>query len=239
MKSILNLVPNKIVRVLFSIVLILFAVCVCVYDYKTNPSRDVYADVEPTIQKLQEMSIVPQVVELVSNQEEPEPTGPLLSFEAGQTEEEVRMLLGDPSGCMTTTDRKVLIYSGKSLEFVDGKLIAPVEDVRGKVVDRRDDQAISLENELKVQLRKTGEWASDMVKKWDPRKHGIVLLDRSGKPSHNGYVAVINYGSLGSKGWATEIDYDPYMIETEIVLRKVDANDYFFMGAVVGPRVIQ
>lgn len=41
----------------------------------------------------------------------------------GQTEEDVRMILGSPSGMMTITNRTILMYNGSFLEFQDGLLV--------------------------------------------------------------------------------------------------------------------
>ena len=42
---------------------------------------------------------------------------------SGQSEYEVRKILGTPSATMTVKDTTTLVYSGISLAFVDGKLI--------------------------------------------------------------------------------------------------------------------
>ena len=41
----------------------------------------------------------------------------------GQTEDDVREMLGSPSGMMTITNRTILMYNGSLLEFVDGLLV--------------------------------------------------------------------------------------------------------------------
>ena len=41
----------------------------------------------------------------------------------GQSEEDVRAILGEPSGMMTVTNRSILMYNGSFLEFVDGCLV--------------------------------------------------------------------------------------------------------------------
>lgn len=129
MKFFLRLVPNKGVRIFFSFLLILFVVGVCFYDYLSKSGDDTSTsntsiNESAAFEKLQENPLVSQLMERMSDitgQEDVRPDQ-VVSLKAGQTEKEVLDLLGEPSGRMTTTNRKILIYGGKQLTFVDGKL---------------------------------------------------------------------------------------------------------------------
>ena len=50
---------------------------------------------------------------------------PSPSLFQGQSEQEVRQILGTPSGTFTVSNRLVLMYHGKTLNFEQGKLVNP------------------------------------------------------------------------------------------------------------------
>ena len=50
---------------------------------------------------------------------------PKASLFQGQSEQEVRQILGTPSGTFTVSNRLVLMYHGKTLTFEEGKLADP------------------------------------------------------------------------------------------------------------------
>lgn len=52
---------------------------------------------------------------------------PVLS--AGQMEDEVRALLGKPSGVMSVGTRTTLIYNGDMITFQEGKLVEPSQEI--------------------------------------------------------------------------------------------------------------
>jgi len=55
----------------------------------------------------------------------------------GQSEEEVRVILGNPSGTMVVKDQTLLMYDGGILEFEDGYLVTSDTNLLTKMMETR------------------------------------------------------------------------------------------------------
>lgn len=69
-------------------------------------------------------------VNIIPEEAAPPPT---FNLKQGQSEKDVRTLLGTPSGIISITNKIVLLYNGELLEFIDGKLSKDFNDIRSHV----------------------------------------------------------------------------------------------------------
>lgn len=252
MRSILSLVPGRPLRIFISLAMMSLLVGICIYDYVNQPEDLSDVDVlggTPVVPELKPIvlamtsavpappviPVAPQMVTLIPKKLVMVQS-PAVSFDKGQTKEEVISRVGAPSGRICSPDRTVLIYGERQLEFVDGKLTRPVLDLPVQQQAELLAHDMTLDQKLKTNLSKVGEWACTVAKTLAIKTSGIVLLDKEGDPSHHGQVTVVDYGPVLSNPFRVSANEEkaPSYTETDIVLRKVEGSCLYLDGSIVG-----
>lgn len=160
-------------------------------------------------------------------------------LEAGVTEQEVRALLGEPSGFMKIGNKTTLLYKGEALEFINGKLTKSITNLQNRIEIRerasRENLGIIIEGDELV-LQEKNQAAS--LPKIDTPKLGrivgVVLRDSQGNP--------IDHSALLTKGKITVVQFyatwckpckqlAPLLEEIvsgqdDVVLKKVDIGEW-------------
>lgn len=141
----------KIGQVFFSVAIILFAIGVCVYDYLSKMNESTAVSSQPEI-KVVELELVD--ADPIAEPEVVADSEPVVSLRVGQTKEDVLKILGEPSGKISMGGRSRWIYKGMPIEFVDGKLVEPTEELQGIVFERAEaleEMSAALPDELIVE----------------------------------------------------------------------------------------
>ncbi|MBM4153042.1 MAG: thioredoxin family protein, partial [Kiritimatiellaceae bacterium] len=141
-----------------------------------------------------------------------------LSLSKGQTEGDVKTLLGPPSGFVSISNRTTLLYSGVALHFENGKLTAPYPDILKQIKLKQDelssfeinsdtesqtagiqqDDPASLAVNSDTKFKATGMKLLNLITSFNVAKE-VVLKDRDGN--------VIDHSPLITKGKITVVDF--------------------------------
>jgi thiol-disulfide isomerase/thioredoxin len=124
-----------------------------------------------------------------------------ISLEMGQTEEEVRALLGAPDGVMSSGNQTTLLYSGLSLNFTDGELTQSIANVSSRIEQVRAEKKAAASSKpsssLVAQVKKTSSQLSGKL----PALPGSEYIYRhpSGTP--------VDHRALTVPGKVTVVDF--------------------------------
>ena len=123
------------------------------------------------------------------------------SLYIGKSEEDVRALLGKPSGVITITNMTVLIYHGELLEFIDGKLITPTTNLVQRIGVPPPSTASTFskaQDGFSSKMAHTKEWIQSKVPSRKTQKE-VVVLNQQGNP--------VNHEPLTVRGKITVVDF--------------------------------
>ena len=164
----------------------------------------------------------------------------------GQTEAEVQQILGEPDGRVASAGRTVLIYSGESLNFINGKLINPKPDIferieankaaadkkaaHEKVLAEKNKKMPSVKNSAALTANTANKVAGPVE---TPRKPAVAPGSQSAAGEYSGLIVpgkitVVDFYATWCgpcKRMAPLLD-DMVRGKSDVTLRKVDIGDW-------------
>jgi thioredoxin 1 len=151
-------------------------------------------------------------------------------FFHGQTIASVQEILGEPDGVMTSGKRTVLLYSGITLEFTDGKWTNPQPDIRKQIDESkkaRAKQAKTAQNQpaktvvTKIQpaVAKAQPAAASPVKSAASEYSGLITM---------GKITVVDFYATwcGSCKQIAPVLDNLVRGQSDVTLRKVDIGNW-------------